>query len=377
MPRSILFVDTYYFALLRELGMEAVPHEHARYSETLNEVLEFGFGTGGAYTRAFRELGWDAGIVVPNSLTLQTLWAREHGRRDPWRAGWAYGAHLARLPIARSLLGRLPHVHGTLLKQVQAMRPDVLYVQDLNLVPLSLAKALRRHTRLLIGEIASPLPPRPYLMGYDLIVSALPSIVDTARSWGIAAENVPLGFDERWATMTPASERPIDAIFIGSFSRLQPQTWPLLQAVARAVPGLAIYGPADPRALAESGLAEHYAGTAWGRDMFELLGRSKVVVNRHGSVAGRYAANMRMYEATGSGAALLTEQRENLGDLFSLDEVVAYTSIKDAAEKAASLVADPQRLDAVAAAGQRRTLRTHSYRTRAQQVAELIQQQLS
>jgi hypothetical protein len=201
--------------------------------------------------------------------------------------------------------------------------------------------------------------------------------VQTARSWGLAAENVPLGFDDRWANRTPASQREIEAIFIGSFSRLQPQTWPLLQAVARAVPGLRVYGPADPRALEQAGLADHYGGTAWGHDMFELLGRSRLVVNRHGSVAGRYAVNMRMYEATGSGAALLTEQRDNLGDLFGPGEVVAYDSIQDAAEKAAALLADPARLDAVAAAGQRRTLGTHSYAHRAEQVRALLEDRLA
>ncbi|CAN5523908.1 hypothetical protein BH10ACT7_BH10ACT7_11560 [soil metagenome] len=378
MSRSILFVDTYYFSLLTALGLERTATSDDRYDEALSGALDFGFGTGGALARNFRSLGWEAEIVVPNSLTLQTLWAREHGIREPFAAGWKYGAHLARLPIARNLLHRLPHLHGLLLQQVKALKPDVVYVQDINLLPPAMSREVRRHTGMLVGEIASPLPPKPFLTAYDLIVSALPSVVDTAASWGIDSVGIPLGFDERWAVTTPASEREIDAIFVGSVSRLQPATIPLLQAVARTVPGLRIYGPAEVDALKDAGLTSHYVGPAWGKEMFELLGRSKMVINRHGSIAGPYAVNMRMYETTGSGAALITESKSNLADLFEPGtEVLAYDSIEQAAALAAELLADPARLDAVAAAGQSRTLGTHSYAHRARQVADVLESRLA
>lgn len=376
--RSILFVDTYYFSLLQSLGLERTPSPDDRYDVALDSALDFGFGTGGAYTRNFRARGWDANLVVPNSLTLQALWSRDHGGPRPWTAGWAYGAHAARVPLLRNLLHRLPHIHGLLLEQVKRTKPDAVFVQDINLLPPALSREVRKHTSLLVGEIASPLPPKPFLLAYDLIVSALPSIVETAQSWGLASVGVPLGFDERWATVSPASERPIDAIFIGSFSRLQPATTPLLQAVSRTVPGLQIYGPAEPGALEAAGLASHYVGKAWGREMFELLGQSKMVINRHGSIAGPYAVNMRMYESTGSGAALITEDKTNLRDLFEPGvEVIAYDGVDDAAAKAAALIADPARLDAVAAAGQARTLRSHSYAHRAEQLEAVIEERLA
>lgn len=378
MSKSVLFVDTYYYSLLKALGLDSLPEADATYAGALEGALDFGFGTGGAYARGFRTLGWDAQALVPNSLTLQALWAREHGLGRPLSAGWQYGAHLARLPGVNSVLHRVPHIHGLLLAQVRALKPDVVFVQDINLLPPALAREISKNTRLLVGEIASPLPPKKFLLSYDLISSALPSIVDTAREWGIDAEGIPLGFDERFATVSRASERSIDAIFIGSFSRLQPQTGPLLQAVAKAVPGLRIYGPEDSGALADAGLTDNYAGPAWGKQMFELLGQSKMVINRHGSIAGPYAVNMRMYETTGSGAALITEEKSNLGDLFEPgSEVVTYTSVEDAAAQAAALLADPARLDAIAAAGQARTLRDHTYTRRAERLAETLSDRLT
>ena len=372
MSRSIFLVDTFYYAVLESLGLDKVLVS-TDYEGRLEDALAFGFGTGGAYVRNLRDLGWNSDIAIANSLALQDLWARTRGRTSPIPLAWRYGPHLSRLPIGRNLLHKFPHLHSVLLDQIVEERPDVVMVQDLNLVPPGLARAIRKHTGMLVGEIASPLPPKRFLTSYDLIVSALPSIVDTAREWGIPSRYIPLAFDHKWEAPTPASERDIDAIFVGSFSRLQPVTAPLLREVAAVVPGLQIYGPAAPGVLAEAGLADHYVGEAWGRDMFRLLARSKVVINRHGSVAGRYAVNMRMFETTGSGAALITEEKSNLGDLFDVGtEVLAYSTPKVAAELAADLLADPERLDAIASAGQRRTLGEHTYRHRAELLTRTI-----
>lgn len=379
MPGSILLVDAYYRALLKDHGLTDAPgSSSAPYVERLQAAMDIGFSTSPAYAAGLRALGWDAEVVVANSLALQATWAREHGERTPWTSAWAYGNHLARLPAARSMLHRLPHVQGTLLRQVERLRPDVVYVHDINLIPPRMVRELRRHAGLVVGEHASPLPPRAYVQSYDLLVSALPAIVDLAREWGVDAEWIPLGFDDRWVSPGPASARPIDAIFVGSFTRLQPTTAPLLRAVGEAVPGLQIYGQADPRVLEQTGLARYHRGPAWGRDMYGLLGRSKVVVNRHGSIAGDYAVNMRMYEATGSGAALVTERKSNLAELFEPGvEVAPYDSIEDAARTVAALVADPARLDAMAAAGQARTLRDHTYARRAEQLTTVLEARLA
>jgi spore maturation protein CgeB len=112
--------------------------------------------------------------------------------------------------------------------------------------------------------------------------------------------------------------------------------------------------------------------------MFSVLGNSKIVVNRHGTVAGPYAVNMRMYETTGSGAALVTESKSNLQDLFSVGtEVMAYNNIDEAVDTAVSLLADPDRLAALARAGQQRTLRDHTYDRRAESLTEIFESDLA
>ena len=378
MKRRVLLVDTYYPTFIRAQGLNKVSQTEESYQQLLSQVLDAGFGTGGAYVQGFRDAGWDSDIVIPNSLALQTQWARENKVTTPWTAGWDYGLHVSRLPVVNGFLHKFPHIHRMVLEQVKAVKPDVVMVQDLNLIPLGVARELKKHCGLLVGEIASPLPPKSFLMNYDLILSALPSIVDTARSWGLQSQWVPLGFDEKWKTVSPASSRPIDAIFVGSFTRLQKSTAPLLAEAAKLIPGLQIYGTAPQDVLQEWGLEKFHKGPAWGKDMFALLGQSKLVLNRHGEVAGPYAVNMRMFESTGSGALLVTENKSNLADLFEPGkEVLAYDSPRQAAELARDVLNDPQRLDRIAQAGQQRTLTSHTYTARAKQVTQIFETYLA
>jgi spore maturation protein CgeB len=375
--KSIALIDTYYQEVIRSQGFDGRVPREGTYSENLAELTNFGFGTGGAYVRGLTNAGWRADIVIPNALGLQSKWVSEHSAGPVFRGGWGYGLHLSRLPIVRNMLHNFPHIHKIVLDQMTALKPDVIMVQDLNLIPPGFARALKKVTQLLVGEIASPLPPKPYFIHYDLIVSALPSIVTTARAWGIDSEYIPLGFDPRWATVTPASRRPIEAIFVGSFSRHQPHTTPLLLEAARLIPDLEIYGPASASVLEESGLLPHYRGQAWGKEMFELLGQSKLVLNRHGTIAGDFAVNMRMFETTGAGAVLVTEAKSNLSDLFEPNtEVLAYENPRQAAHLAREILADPLRLDAVAAAGQRRALEHHTYDQRAVALTEILADRL-
>jgi hypothetical protein len=75
--------------------------------------------------------------------------------------------------------------------------------------------------------------------------------------------------------------------------------------------------------------------------MYEILAHSQVTLNRQIVAAEGSANNMRLLEATGVGALLLTESRKNLNDLFAPGrEVVAYEMAYDLVEKIRHYVQD-------------------------------------
>jgi spore maturation protein CgeB len=115
----------------------------------------------------------------------------------------------------------------------------------------------------------------------------------------------------------------------------------------------------------------------FGLDMYRLLHSSKLVLNIHGGAAGNYSGNMRMFEATGVGTCLLTENRSNLKDLFDPDnEVVTYESIDDCIEKAKWLLSNENTRKVVAEAGQKRTLKYHKVEDRCIQITDIIKKEL-
>jgi glycosyltransferase involved in cell wall biosynthesis len=113
-------------------------------------------------------------------------------------------------------------------------------------------------------------------------------------------------------------------------------------------------------------------------DYFELLAKSKISLNNHIDVAAGYAGNIRLFEVTGVGACLMTDWMVNLPEMFEDDvEIVTYRNAHECAEKVNYLLEHPQELAAIAAAGQRRTLRDHTYDNRAEQLDEILKELIS
>ena len=119
---------------------------------------------------------------------------------------------------------------------------------------------------------------------------------------------------------------------------------------------------------------QRWRGEAWADEMSDLLAGSQITLNRHIDIAEGYANNMRLYEATGMGACLLTDAKVNLPCLFEPDrEVVTYDTPKEAVGKLKQLLAEPQAAAAIAARGQARTLREHTYSQRMAELVTLLQ----
>ena len=82
---------------------------------------------------------------------------------------------------------------------------------------------------------------------------------------------------------------------------------------------------------------------------------------------------MRLYEATGMGACLVTDQKSNLANLFKIDEeIVAYNNPEEAAEKIRYLINNPEVARQIAKAGQDRTLKDHTYSKRMEMLLDIL-----
>lgn len=129
--------------------------------------------------------------------------------------------------------------------------------------------------------------------------------------------------------------------------------------------------------LKDSPLARCYRGTAWGVDMFNVLAQSQITLNHHGNTP-LYANNMRLYEATVVGALLVTDWKQNLHEMFEPGkEVIAYRNAEECGELIQYYLAHEDERRSIAAAGQHRTLREHTYYHRMQEFLDVVQEYLA
>ena len=136
---------------------------------------------------------------------------------------------------------------------------------------------------------------------------------------------------------------------------------------------LKIYGQGVKNLSIFSKIRKYHYGEKWGLEMYSILQRSFISLNRHICTSKNYANNMRLYEATGMGSLLLTDHKDNLNEIFEIDkEIVTYKSKEEASDKAFYYLRNPDQLKKIALAGQKRTLKDHTYEKRMEELIIIL-----
>ena len=371
----LTIVDTYYPAFLADFYSRRPTLDEQDYQTQLQVLISACFGTSDFYSSHLKGLGCEAQDLVVNCVPLQQAWARANGVafskyaiRVPHR--------LFRLPLVGSYLAGLPGLMDVAVEQIKATRPDVLYCQDLSFFPSKVLAELRQYVRLIVGQIACPLPPDSFLKGYDLILTSFPHFVPRLRELGIVSEYFRIGFDDRILSLLGSMDKDIDFSFVGGISRHHGGAIPLLKHLV-AETNMRLFGYGANSLPKSSLLRQRHEGDVWGLDMYRALARSRMTLNRHINVAENNANNMRLYEATGVGAMLLTDRKDNLQELFDVgNEVLAYSSKEEASELVQYYLDHPREAEKIAKAGQQRTLRDHTYAVRMQELVPILKKHL-
>jgi len=372
---KIVIVDTYYPAFLARFYAQKNGLAANDYSIQMQALMNACFGTSDFYSRHLNSLGCEAHDLVVNCIPLQQAWA--NANNVPFsHLALKIPHRLFRLPILGKFLAGLPGLMDVAIAQIKAAKPDVLYCQDLSFFPSEVLHELKQHVRLVVGQIACPLPPESFLKGYDLILTSFPHFVYRLRELGVASEYFRIGFDERVLSLLGNVDKDIDFSFVGGISRHHGRTIPLLEYLTELTP-IRFFGYGAYSLPSSSPIRQRHGGEVWGMDMYKALARSQITLNRHINVAENNANNMRLYEATGVGAMLLTDYKDNLQELFDIgNEVVTYSSKEEAAEMVRYYLDHPREVERIAKAGQDRTLREHTYAQRMQELVPILKKHM-
>jgi spore maturation protein CgeB len=363
------------------------------YAEQHERMVYDAFGWADFWTNALSGHGYEIWEPIANAEPMQRAWAIENGVPSN-SAGWMYEITLA---------------------QAKAFYPDVVFIDDYGAFDSGFVRHLRSTVpsiRLVLGWCAAPYSDESVFSHYDVLLTSIPGVARYFQSKGHHAEVLMHAFDPRiLGRLNSESQKRHSLTFLGSVRPGEPhlkerqdllmQLWVggLLEVFADvAMPPTHRGGllgrfrnllEGNTGARRSSGRSSAAASADWeafasaakparfGLEMFQTLRDSEATFNAHSGFFGESASNMRLYEATGVGTCLLTEHKQNLRELFRPDiEVVVYRSVPECLEKARWLRDHPVERNAIARAGQQRTLRDHTFERRVEILVDVIQRSL-
>ncbi len=334
------------------------------------------FGAANFYSEGLKVNGVQAIDLHLNNRAMQLRWAAEHGLTvsEPG----AHGIGTITTKLRRLLRGEkrltpqltaMPSwTREVMIAQIEAFRPDVILNQVMHFVSSKSLRSLVGQRSLLVGQIAAPWHEPEDDLGYDLIVTSLRNYAERFERRGVKTFYNQLGFAPSVLSDLPDSERDLAVTFVGTLSAHHADRIRLLEYLATRT-NLNIWGMGIEQVSMDSPIRGCYRGQAWGREMFRIFRRSQIVINQHIGIAGEFANNMRLYEATGCGSALVTDRKANLHELFDVgSEIVDYGDSEECLAQIEELMGNAARCVEIGNKGQARTCRDHTY---VQRTAEL------
>lgn len=374
---KILLIDTYYDKFLKSFYNKNINLEKKEYYYQKNSLLNSCFGTSDSYSYFLRKNNWEAEDLIVNCFPLQKKWSQENNfKLSKIRPKIPH--RLFKLPLIRNVLINSHGIIDVAKKQIKKYQPDIIYCQDISFFPKEILIEIKKENniKLIVGQIACPLPPNSFIEPYDLILTSFPHFVDKLRKNGKKCDYFRIGFDKRILSKVPIFEKDINFSFIGGISKYHKHALKNIEYLVSNA-DLKVYGYGANKLPINSIIRNKHNGEKWGLDMYKTLGKTKISFNRHINVAENNANNMRLFEATGMGSLLITDKKDNLNQLFEVDrEIVTYKSKEEALEKYNYLMDNPFKIKEIAYAGQQRTLRDHTYEIRMHELIEILKKYL-
>ena len=375
---NFLIIDTYYNKFLEHFYRK-IDVSDKKYEEHVNLLFDKLFGTANFYSKNLKLLGCEAREVIFNDFNLQYKWAKEYGLRI------IFPAFCFRAIKWQKIINRLPSIlwgfderYKILKSQIKYYKPEVLYIQDISTISDKFLSEIKDNVRLIVGQIASPIPKNRNLKVYDLIFTSFPHFVGKFKNLGINVEFLKIAFEPSILEIIRGQnlKRKYNLTFVGGLTKSHKNRIKILSRLAKEL-DIDFWGYGIKTLPIDSPIRKRYHGEVWGIDMYHILLQSKMTINTHINVAENYANNMRLYEATGCGAMLITDYKDNLGELFKIGkELVCYKNIEELIELIKYYATNDKERKIIAKNGQRRTLTEHTYFNRMKEMLDILKRYL-
>ena len=209
------------------------------------------------------------------------------------------------------------------------------------------------------------------LAPYDAIFFKEPFLADCLRSTlDLPVYYLPQACNPRWhRPVTPAGTEPCLVVA----GNMYPSRVRLLdRLIAKGIP-LRLYGGGFPRWIGETAARAAHTGRYVAREEKARVFRSAAGVLNTMNPAEVSGVNARLFEAAGCGAAVLTEFRSTVPELFAVGkEILAFHDFDDLVGQATRLLNEPGLTARLGDAAAQRAHRDHTYDLRITTILEKL-----
>ena len=345
---------TFYDAYLNSFYAGS-PFHSRPFSQIRDELFRDGFSAVHCFAEDLPALGYETFLTVINDAHSQNAWMREHapGVAHASRVFGRTGAY------SRSLSDQQLAIF---IEQINTFKPDVLYLDDPVSFDSRFIRMLTQRPRLVVGWRAASIPRDTDWREFDVIVSNHTPSLELARKHGARWQERFLPGFPQWIADEIAVESPsIDVAFTGSLSFEHASRVRILKELGTCAMNdssdfsLAFFS--DPSEKLPREISHHMRGAVWGMQMYRSLAKTKINLNIHIDLAKSEAANMRLFEATGVGAFLLTDDKPNIRNYFEPGrEIETFQSVHEMVEKISYYLDHESERRAIAKRGQEKCL---------------------
>jgi predicted SAM-dependent methyltransferase/tetratricopeptide (TPR) repeat protein len=365
-------VHTFYPSYLQAFYAANSDLKTASFDDQIAALIRDGFSANHMMAPYMGSLGYDTCLVIANNHQSQIQWLREQQQTLDTTDGW---------------------LHEITRYQIEAVRPDILYLSDPITFTGHFLRTLNHRPRLVLGWRAAVIPDGIDWSGFDVMLSGLENLRRMALKLGArSSEYFFPGYPAWINSRIPNHPKQYDVVFSGQWNTtLHAQRNHYLTQIAKAAAStetpfsLALYlsGQSDtftPEA------AKYHLGERYGLEMYRALASGRIVIDARAmhfatdpangglvDLCGRQTSNMRIFEATGCGTFLLAEHQDNLKDYFQIGvEIETFTNDEDLIEKIYYYLANPDEREAIAQRGHNRCLTEYSMEQRAVELDRII-----
>ncbi len=341
------------------------------FSEFQNIVLEEGFNAVHHLSPVLDETDTNGFYTLWNYAPMQLQWAKENGWKE---------TDLKAIQRA----------------QIEAFQPDVFYTLSPIQYTADEIKALPKNT-IKLSWFASPEINNIDFSVYHSRLTNLPS--DVGMHQGFRSDFFQLSDAPVFSKYNSDAGRPIDVLFFGQYLknhfdkrngyideliRLQEKhEFNMVLALMTQYEyeyrlpfklPMALHEKFKVLKFPPKKVAAHAHKPLFGTDMLRYIGQSKIVFNCHVDIANDYRVNMRIFEALGCGAHMLSDAGQYPKGLEAGKHFTVYQDVKELEAQLLRLLKNEEERKAIAKAGTQAVRTLYSKENQWQEFQKIVAQ---